>query len=125
MRTQHPAPGVMKNLQVYRCEACRSQILVKRVPPGSIGQKKWAPPILCCGQMLHGQERDGVPPFPEISPDVAGCPQCGYQVYVLVHPSRPLMCWVCQTEFVPIAENPDHGCRGGGSFTSAATTAVG
>ncbi len=94
----------MNTTETYGCAVCGSELLVTQPPRGSIGQRRWVSPILCCGQPLgHIAPCEDAPSLPGEHHRV-GCPQCGYEVRLVVGPAKKLVCWVCQTEFVQMDE---------------------
>lgn len=114
----------MGSIQGFRCGQCRGELLANANLNGRLG---WTPPVLCCEQTLRPLDPGHVLSAPMISRRIARCPRCGYQVRLIVQPMSPLVCMVCQTDFVMLNENPDRAERrvataaGGGVIRTASS----
>ncbi len=97
----------MASVQGFRCGQCRGELLVAKEPVDRVGRRGWAPPVLCCGQSLRALEPDQSMIGVMGRRRIAGCPRCGYRVRLIVHPAGPLVCMLCQTDFVNLGGKPD------------------
>ncbi len=97
----------MSSIQGFRCGQCRAELLATPVTTNLSGRSGWTPPVLCCGQTLRLLDTGQVLSAPMLPRRMARCPRCGYQVRLVVQPMRPLVCVVCQTDFVTLRGNPD------------------
>ena len=93
----------MGSIQEFRCRVCRAEILATAELGSFAGWTGGAPPVLCCGRPL---EPDQILAGLLTGRRVACCPRCGYKVRVIIHPAGPLVCMVCQTDFVIVGGTP-------------------
>jgi DNA-directed RNA polymerase subunit RPC12/RpoP len=107
----------MGSLWGFRCKRCRAEVLARPESGPLMDRRAWTPPVLCCGQALRALEPDQVVLVMPSRRRAARCPRCGYQVRLVVHPAGPLVCMVCQTNFVILEGTPDRTGR-----TTAAVT---
>ena len=96
----------MSSIQGFRCEQCRAELLAPPVTTNLDGRPGWTPPVLCCGRPLRLLDTGQVLSATLLSRRLARCPRCGYQVRLIVQPMSPLVCRVCQTDFVIPGEPP-------------------
>ncbi len=96
----------MGSIRGFRCGQCRAELLATRGPAAYTGKPEWSPPLLCCGQPLQGMDPDQVLSVIPIRRRVARCPRCEYQVRLIVHPARSLVCMSCQTDLIVIIQTP-------------------
>ncbi|MFI5342393.1 MAG: hypothetical protein ACHQ7N_21485, partial [Candidatus Methylomirabilales bacterium] len=89
----------MGSIRAFRCEWCHAEVLATARHAAVIGGAAWTPPVLCCGQPLRLLETGQVLSARLPRRRVARCARCGYEVCVIVHPVRALVCAVCQAEF--------------------------
>ncbi len=101
----------MGSLWGFRCERCRAEVVARPEPGPLTDRRAWTPPILCCGQPLSAIDPDQLPLFMPSRRRGARCPRCGYQVGIVVHFSAPLVCMVCQADFVMIRGRVDRDDR--------------
>jgi hypothetical protein len=99
----------MGSVRGFRCQVCRAELLATAELGGLASPTGGAPPILCCGQPLRPLEPDQILVGLLTRRHVACCPRCGYKVRVIVHPAGPLVCMVCQTDFVILGRTPHEG----------------
>jgi hypothetical protein len=60
----------------------------------------WTPPITCCGNLLQRLPSEQILGTQLPGRRRASCPRCGAEVQFIVHPDGPLLCLLCQREFV-------------------------
>lgn len=96
----------MGGVREFRCQVCRAELLATAELGGFAGRTGGAPPVLCCGQPLRPLEPDQILAGLLTRRHVACCPRCGYKVRVIIHPAGPLVCMVCQTDFVIVGGTP-------------------
>ena len=101
----------MESIRGFRCRVCRAELLAPAELGGFAGRSGGAPPVLCCGQPLRPLETDRNLAGLLTRRHVACCPRCGYKVRVVAHPAGPLVCMVCQTNFVIVGGTPQDGYR--------------
>jgi DNA-directed RNA polymerase subunit RPC12/RpoP len=94
----------MGSIQGYRCGQCRAELLATPVATNHDDRPGWTPPVLCCGQPLRLLDTGQVLSASLLPRRPARCPRCGYQVRLIVQPMKPLVCMVCQTDFVAPGE---------------------
>ena len=97
----------MGSIQGFRCGQCRAEVLATPVTNNLDGRLGWTPPVLCCGRPLRLLDTGEVLSATLLPRRIARCPRCGYQVRLIVQPTSPLVCMVCQTDLVTPGENPD------------------
>ncbi|MFI5342078.1 MAG: hypothetical protein ACHQ7N_19850 [Candidatus Methylomirabilales bacterium] len=89
----------MGSIRGFRCEHCHAEVLATSSHAAVIGGAAWTPPVLCCGQPLRPLETGQVLSAKLPRRRTVHCPRCGFEVGIIVHPVRPLVCAVCQAEF--------------------------
>ena len=89
----------MSSIQGFRCAHCRAEFLTT-LEPGTFNRPGSTPPVLCCGQPLRLLDTGQVLSVPPVPRRIACCPRCGYQMRLVIQPTEPLVCMVCQTDFV-------------------------
>ncbi len=89
----------MSSIQGFRCGQCRAELLTTS-EPANLHRSGWTPPVLCCGQPLRPLDTGQVLSIPLVPRRVARCPRCSYKVCLIVQPISPLVCMVCQMDFV-------------------------
>ena len=82
----------------FRCGQCRAEVLVTSGPANGLDRRRWSPPVLCCGKPLRQLDTSEVV-SPLFARRRACCPQCGYQLLIVVHPAEGFVCQVCQKDF--------------------------
>jgi hypothetical protein len=97
----------MGSIQGFRCGQCRAELLATLGSPTLNGRLGWTPPVLCCGQPLRLLDTGQVLSAPMLLRRIAHCPRCRYLVRLVVQPMSPLVCVVCQTDFVTLGMRPD------------------
>jgi hypothetical protein len=96
----------MGSVRGFCCQICRAELLATAELGGFAARTGGAPPVLCCGQPLRPLESDQILGGLLKGRHVACCPRCGYKVRVIIHPAGPLICMVCQTDFVIVGGTP-------------------
>jgi hypothetical protein len=99
----------MGSARGFRCQVCRAELLATAELGSFASRTGGAPPVLCCGQPLRPLEPDQILAGLLTRRHVACCPRCGYKVRVIIHPAGPLVCMVCQTDFVIVDGTPRDG----------------
>jgi len=89
----------MSSIRGFRCERCQAEVLATSTRAG-VGRPDWTPLVLCCGRPLRSLEIGQVLSARLPRRRGARCARCGYEVCVIVHPVRALVCAICQAEFV-------------------------
>jgi hypothetical protein len=102
----------MGSIRGFRCRRCQAEVLATSTRAGVVDRTEWTPPVLCCGQPLRPLETGQVLAAKLPRRRIVHCARCGFEVGIIVHPVRPLVCAVCQAEFVGI--EVDAGAAGTG-----------
>jgi ribosomal protein S27E len=90
----------MGSIRGLRCDHCHTEVLATASHAAVIGGAAWTLPVLCCGQPLRPLETGQVLSANLPRRRVARCGRCGYEVCVIVHPARVLVCAICQADLV-------------------------
>jgi len=96
----------MGSIHAFRCGQCRSELL-STPGPANLSRPGWTPPVLCCGQPLRLLDTAQVLSASLVPRRIARCPRCGCQVRLIVQPTGPLTCVVCQIDLVILGEHAD------------------
>ena len=89
----------MGSIRGFRCEHCHAEVLATASHAAVMGGAEWTPPVLCCSQSLRPLETGQVLSAWLPRRRLARCTRCGFEVCIIVHPVRPLVCAICQAEF--------------------------
>ena len=87
----------MGSIRGLRCDHCHTEVLATASHAAVIGGAAWTYPVLCCGQPLRPLETGQVLSTTLPRRRVARCGRCGYEVCVIVHPARVLVCAIWPT----------------------------
>lgn len=96
----------MGRIRGFRCGRCRAEVLATSGPPDSADRAAWSPPVLCCGEALRPLETSQIASILLARRRLVCCPQCGYQLHVIVHPAETLVCQICQKAFTVTSGTP-------------------
>lgn len=91
--------NAMGSIRGFRCRRCQAEVLATSTRAGVVDRTEWTPPVLCCGQPLRPLETGQVLSAKLPRRRTVHCPRCGFEVCIIVHPVRPLVCAICQAEF--------------------------